>query len=77
MSDPTPEQTNAQWHVAQAIAFPYDEREAATDAQLAAQAVIHELMGRRSIKRGFEDVEEDTRIEIVQALADIIREVME
>ena len=77
MSDPTPEQTQAQREVERAIAYPYDGREAADAAHLAVQAVIVDLMDRRDIKWAFQNVEEDTRIEIVQALADIIREVME
>jgi len=54
--------------------FPYDEREGSDAAHLAAQAVIADLTDRRDIKRGFENVDEDTRIEIVQTLAAIIRE---
>lgn len=58
-----------------ALEYPYDDREASDWAQLAAQAVIANLTDRRAIKRGFENIEEDVRIEIVQTLAAIIREV--
>ena len=60
--------------IQRACDYPYDEREAADWAQLAAQAVIADLQDRRGIKRGFEGVDEDVRIEIVQTLAAIIRE---
>jgi hypothetical protein len=35
--------------------------------------VIADLQDRHTIKHGFEHVDEETRIEIVKALADIIR----
>lgn len=65
--------------------FPYDAPDkwwnsdgenppVATDwAHLAARAVIINLQDRRGIKRGFEDIDEDVRREIVESLAEIIR----
>jgi hypothetical protein len=46
----------------------------ATDwAHVAARGVIADLEDRHTIKRGFENIDEETRIEIVGALAEIIR----
>lgn len=65
--------------------FPYDAPDAwwrrshvappsARDwAEAAARGVIADLQDRAGIKHGFDDVAEETRIEIVQALSDIIR----
>lgn len=66
--------------------FPYDatdyQREnwpdvpftAATDwAQYAARGVLADLTDRRGIKRGFEEIDEDVRLNIVACLAGIIR----
>lgn len=39
----------------------------------AARGIIADLKDRRDIKRGFEEIDEDVRREIVDALADIIR----
>lgn len=39
----------------------------------AARGIIHNLLDRRAIKRGFENVDEDVRIEIVETIAVIIR----
>lgn len=46
----------------------------ATDwAHYAARGVLADLTDRRGIKDGFNDLDEDVRIEIVQSLADVIR----
>lgn len=42
-------------------------------AHAAARGVLADLLDRKGIKHGFTDVEEDTRVEIVQSLAEIIR----
>ncbi|CUS06403.1 conserved protein of unknown function (plasmid) [Candidatus Promineifilum breve] len=42
-------------------------------AVAAARGIIHNLLDRRAIKRGFEDVDEDVRLEIVETIAMIIR----
>ena len=43
-------------------------------AHRAVRGVIEDLKGRRSIKRGFENIDEDIRIEIVATLSKIIRQ---
>jgi hypothetical protein len=65
--------------------FPYDAPDkwwksseenppAAADwAHEAARGVLADLQDRRDIKRGFENVDEDVRAELVQDLAEIIR----
>lgn len=46
----------------------------ATDwAHAAARGVLADLQDRRGIKRGFEDLDEEVRVDIVSALAAIIR----
>lgn len=42
-------------------------------AMRAARGIISDLQDRRDIKRGFENVDEDVRVEIVNSLAEIIR----
>jgi hypothetical protein len=42
-------------------------------AHRAARGIIADLSDRRDIKRGFEEIDEDVRKEIVATLADIIR----
>ena len=42
-------------------------------AHTAARAVVRDLTDRRGIKHGFNDIDEDVRVELVQSLADIIR----
>ena len=44
-------------------------------AVVAARVVICNLRDRRGIKGGFERVDEETRVEIINTLADLIREV--
>jgi len=59
--------------------YPYDmtdneEFVMSTDPAIrAARGVAFDLCNRRDIKRGFENVDEDVRKEIICALADIIR----
>lgn len=43
-------------------------------AHAAARGVIADLKDRHTIKRGFSDVDEEIRIELVNTLAEIIRE---
>lgn len=53
------------------------EPPAPTDAaHAAARGIIHDLKDRRGIKVGFTDVDEDIRKEIVDRLAEIIRQAM-
>lgn len=53
------------------------EPPASTDAaHLAARAVVADLKDRRGIKNGFSNVDEDIRVEIVDRLAEIIRQAM-
>ncbi len=68
--------------------FPYDAPDAwwnsrgdnpppAIDkAHAAARGILEDLCDRRGIKRGFEGIDEETRIEIVASLAEIIRAAM-
>ncbi|RUW04069.1 hypothetical protein [Mesorhizobium sp. M1A.F.Ca.IN.020.04.1.1] len=42
-------------------------------AHRAARAIIADLKDRRDIKRGFEQIDQDVRMEIVDSLAAIIR----
>lgn len=44
---------------------------------VAARGVIANLQDRRSIKHGFDDVDEDVRTELVASLAAIIRQALE
>ncbi len=58
--------------------YPYDtpnqeEREQSDWADWAARGVVSDLCDRRSIKWGFQEVDEDIRKEIVSSLAAIIR----
>ena len=46
-------------------------------AHAAARGVIADLCDRRDIKRGFENIDESIRQEIVESLAEIIREARE
>lgn len=43
-------------------------------AHVAARAVVHDLCDRRSIKLGFDNIDEAVRVEIVETLAETIRE---
>jgi len=62
--------------------FPYDSEDGyGTNAlppvdwaHRAARGVIAALQDRRGIKRGFDDIDEDVRMEIVSSLAEIIRQ---
>lgn len=69
--------------------YPYDAPDAwwesyegteppkSTDAaHLAAREVVADLKDRRGIKNGFNNVDEDIRVEIVNRLAEIIRQAM-
>jgi hypothetical protein len=42
-------------------------------AEMAARGVVYDLLDRRNIKHGFNNVDEDVRREIIVTLADIIR----
>lgn len=61
--------------------FPYDRpdedyehaRPAEDWAHKAARGVLADLTDRRGVKNGFSRVDEDTRIEIVDQMAEIIR----
>lgn len=77
MSDPI-------WYVAHGNKFPYDASDEWGDSELpppppvdwahsAARGVVADLCDRRDIKNGFNDVDEEVRVEIVQTLAAIIR----
>lgn len=62
--------------------YPYDEPDenmgkpppAKDWAHAAARGIVADLMDRHTIKHGFDGVDEDIRVEIVETLADIIRE---
>lgn len=43
-------------------------------AHSAARGVIADLKNRSGIKHGFNDIDEETRVEIVESIAEIIRE---
>lgn len=43
-------------------------------AHRSARGVISDLTDRRDIKRGFENVDEDIRVEIIETIASIIRQ---
>lgn len=76
---------NAQKELKQGAKFPYDASDEwlnGTDrkplapvdwAHAAARGVISNLKDRSGIKRGFEEIDEDIRKEIVESMADIIR----
>lgn len=64
--------------------YPYDAPDAWWDsgkdtppakdwAHAAARGILHDLCDRRGIKRGFEGIDEETRVEIVESLSAIIR----
>ena|ERR1019366_10032770 len=66
--------------------FPYDASEdwyesddtrsppPATDwAHAAARGVVADLTDRRGIKNGFDDVDDETKVEIISTMAEIIR----
>lgn len=55
--------------------YPYDgdKKQKPDWAHKAARGVIADLCDRRGIKWGFNDVDEDVRVEIVESLAEIIR----
>lgn len=54
--------------------FPYDGEGAAKDwAHAAARGVLADLLDRRGIKWEFEKVDADVRVDIVMAIAAIIR----
>ena len=65
--------------------FPFDATDAWHDsdnrkppapkdwAHAAARGVLADLQDRRGIKHGFDDIDQDTRKEIVKSLASIIR----
>lgn len=53
--------------------YPYDDSNEGDWAAKAARGVIADLTDRRNIKHGFDDVDPDVRVEIVQQMAEIIR----
>lgn len=72
------------WYVTHGNEFPYDASDAWRNsddappppsdwAHSAARGVLADLTDRRGIKWGFDDVDEDVRVEIVEAMAAIIR----
>lgn len=76
----------AAWSLKQGNKYPYDGsddwvEERGIDnppppedwAHSAARGVLHDLNDRRGIKHGFANIDEPIRVEIVQALAAIIR----
>lgn len=77
-------ETNARRELAQGNEYPYDAPRAwwsskqppppPTDwAHAAARGVVHDLCDRQGIKHSFDAVDEDTRVDLVDALAAIIR----
>ena len=82
MDNPTP--PDPKWafrDLNESTIYPYDapdgwdfDNPLDNDVELtAARAIIHNLMDRRDIKRGFEHVDEDVRREIVETIALIIK----
>jgi len=77
---------SAKHRLAHGAEFPYDAPDewwggnaesppASVDkAHAAARGIIADLQDRRGIKRGFDDIDESTRVEIVESIAAIIRE---
>lgn len=65
--------------------FPYDAPDkwrsdsgaplpAVDQAHAAARGILHDLQDRKGIKNGFAGIDQDTRKEIVDSLAEIIRQ---
>lgn len=77
--------SDARTRLEQGARFPYDASDAwwhsggggppaPTDwAHYAARGILADLTDRRGIKHGFDDIDEDVRIEMVASLAEIIR----
>lgn len=77
--------SNAQRTLERGAKFPYDAPDAWWDtngdnppaaedwAHAAARGVVSDLKGRRGIKHGFANIDEDIRVEIVASLAEVIR----
>lgn len=55
---------------------PYHEQRPKDDAEQIACAILYDLLDRRGIKWGFQDIEGDVRVEIVQTMSAYIREGM-
>ena len=54
--------------------FPYGDTAGGDWAKKAANGILYDLCDRRGIKHAFNDVDEDIRSEIIDALAEIIRQ---
>ncbi len=77
--------SDAQTRLEQGALYPYDAPDswwksagtaatpAADWAHYAARGILADLTDRRGIKHGFDDIDEDVRIEMVASLAEIIR----
>lgn len=66
--------SDAKFHLNLGTEFPYDEGRHEKDwAHKAARGVLSDLCDRRGVKGQLEDCDEDIRIEIVDAMSDIIR----
>ena len=53
--------------------FPFNGRPATDWAESAAQGILADLCDRRGIRQALEDIDTETREEIVGTMADIIR----
>ena len=63
----------AELHYKRGNEDPYDKGDAEDWTHKAARGICHDLLDRRGIKWEFEKVDDDVRVEIVEALAEIIR----
>ena len=52
--------------------FPYGDHKAKNKYERTALAILNDLTGRRGIKRGFEDIDQDIQTEIIERMAAII-----
>jgi len=64
-------------HIESGIEFPFHDKKANNWQEIAALGVIDDLMDRRDIKHGFNDIDEDIKIEIVRSLSKIIKKSFE
>jgi hypothetical protein len=63
----------AEQTLAHGLKHPYDDREATDAAHRAALGVLADLTGRGGVGDELDSVDDDTRSEIVDSLAEIIR----
>lgn len=66
-------QKQAQMDIEYGNKYPYASIESMDWSHQAARGIISNLMDRRGVKRGFENIDEDVKREIVNNMATIIR----